>query len=76
MLKLPDVLRTQRYNLKKKTKKQKLSRATTYMAHIVKQAIKIQLHPRNFKREAGFKLSRTWKPIINMLHKLTQHNTT
>jgi hypothetical protein len=31
------------------------------------EAIEIQLHPRNFNREAGFTLSRTWQLIISML---------
>jgi hypothetical protein len=55
-------------------KTQKLSGTTTYMDRIVKEAIEIQLHPRIFNREAGFGLNRTWKPIINTLRKLTQHN--
>jgi hypothetical protein len=45
------------------------------MDRIMKEVTEIQLHPRNFKREAGFKLSQTWKSIINTLHKLTKHNT-
>jgi hypothetical protein len=35
--------------------------------HQLRKATEIQLHPRNFNREAGFTLSWTWQPIINML---------
>jgi hypothetical protein len=37
------------------------------MENLVKEAIKIQLHPNNFNRDEGFNLSHTWCPIINML---------
>jgi hypothetical protein len=35
--------------------------------HLVKEAIKIRLHPDNFNRDKGFKLSHTSCPIIKML---------
>jgi predicted GIY-YIG superfamily endonuclease len=45
----------------------KLGKATKYMDRVVKEAIEIWLHPDNFKRDDGFNLSHTWRPIINML---------
>jgi hypothetical protein len=35
--------------------------------HQLCKAIEIQLHPRNFNREAGFILSQTWQMIIDIL---------
>jgi hypothetical protein len=34
---------------------------------LVKEAIKIWLHPDSFNRDKGFNLSHTWHSIINML---------
>jgi hypothetical protein len=34
------------------------------MDQILKEAIEIQLHAKNFNREAGFILSQTWQLII------------
>jgi hypothetical protein len=33
----------------------------------MREAIEIRLHPDNFNRDDGFKLSHTWRPIIKML---------
>jgi hypothetical protein len=40
---------------------------TGYMDQLVKEAIEIQLHPNNFNREEGFKLSHEWNPAIKIL---------
>jgi len=45
----------------------KLVMATTYMDHVVKEAIEIQLHPDNFNRNEGFNLSCAWCPLVKML---------
>jgi hypothetical protein len=39
----------------------------TYMDRLVKEAIKICLHPNSFSRDGGFNLSRAWQPVTNML---------
>jgi hypothetical protein len=39
----------------------------TYMDWIVKEAIEIQLHAKNFKTKAGFILSHTWQLVISLL---------
>jgi hypothetical protein len=31
---------------------------------IIRETIKIELHPKNMNRENGFSLSRSWKPLI------------
>jgi hypothetical protein len=37
------------------------------MERIVREAIEIELHPYNIKREGGFCLSKSWKPLIGSL---------
>jgi hypothetical protein len=44
-----------------------LDKAAGYMDHLVKEAIEIWLNTRNFNRDGGFTLSRSWYPVINML---------
>jgi hypothetical protein len=46
---------------------------TRYMDRIFREAIEIELHPYNIKREGGFCLSKSWKPLIGSL-KLTGHD--
>jgi hypothetical protein len=38
-----------------------------YMGQIMKHAIKIWLHPKNFNRNIGFNLSRSWNPVTSKL---------
>jgi hypothetical protein len=45
-----------------------LDKAAGYMDRLVKEAIEIRLNPRNFNRDGGFTLSRSWYPVI-MLRK-------
>jgi len=39
---------------------------------IVKETTEIQLHAKNFNREAVFILSRTWQPVTSLLKRSTQ----
>jgi hypothetical protein len=41
------------------------------MDHIVREAIQIELYRNNMNREVGFYLSKSWKPLICFLKKLT-----
>lgn len=43
-----------------------LARTAYYMDHVVKEAIKIWLHPDNYSRETEFTLSRSWNPATNI----------
>jgi hypothetical protein len=45
----------------------KLGTATRYMDCLVREAIKIRLHPDNFNRDDGFNLSYAWRPILKIL---------
>jgi hypothetical protein len=38
------------------------------MEHIIREAIQIELHSDNVKREEGFSLSKSWKPLIQALN--------
>jgi hypothetical protein len=44
-----------------------LDKAAGYTAagFLVKEAIEIRLNTRNFNRDGGFTLSRSWYPVIN-----------
>jgi hypothetical protein len=44
-----------------------LDKAPGYMDSFIKGAIEIMLHPRNFSRDGGFNLSRSWSSVTNML---------
>jgi hypothetical protein len=42
------------------------------MDHIVREVTEIKLCYRNINREAGFALSQTWHPIINIIKQSAQ----
>jgi hypothetical protein len=37
------------------------------MDHMIKEAVEIRLHLRNFNRDGGFTLGWSWHPVSNML---------
>jgi len=40
--------------------------ATGYMDHMIKEALEIRLHSRNFNGDGGFTLSQPWYPVTKM----------
>jgi hypothetical protein len=51
-----------------------LARSAGYTDRLVKEAIKIWLHPNSSNRDSGFMLSQAWHPLINTLKKVKQHS--
>jgi hypothetical protein len=50
-----------------------LNKVTGFMDRIIKEAIEIRLHPRNFNTDGGFTLSCAWYPVLNMLQGNMSH---
>jgi hypothetical protein len=50
-----------------------LSKKPIYMKWMIREAIRIELHPNNMNREDGLYLSQSWKPHFHTLKGCRKH---
>jgi hypothetical protein len=45
------------------------------MDRLIKEAVKLKMHPNNFNRDEGLVLSKAWKPLLHRLQENSQLKT-